>query len=1624
VRKPGHLTTYFTQTLEDNVAATLEKLQEYMQQKLPGDQVDFLKSLAGLLFEKATAEFLEEFDLEALQAIALGSLRQIEQLKDGKPHVRIFNPSHEADGWTSRYSVIEISLTDRPFIVDSVRAEIRRRGQGLHFLLHPIMPLHRSDNGKLIRSLDKEGAHLQAYELYFVDHIKEDDVPTLQTRLHEILNDVVLATDDYGAFKNQADEIKAYLAGLRVESQDDTQKADLSECEAFVDWLKDDNFLFAGYREYKLLDQDGQRYLQIDLDSCLGILRNVASSNYLNPVPLQDISDNLRARITDGPLLIVTKANSEATIHRAVRMDYIGVKRWNSEHAVVGEMRLLGLFTAQAMSTPVKEIPILRRKLQRVLEQDQSLEGSHDYKQIESIFNTMPREELFWSEPENILRDIRAIMGIQRQHKVRVILRPDPLSRGVQAMVIMPKDRFNSQVRNDIQDLLSKRFEAQHVDYQLSIGEDEEQVRFHFFFTTNSHLHHLDLGALESEIADMTRTWSDRLREKLNSELGDANGYQIHERYRDAFHESYKSTTSLSVAARDVVNLEKLHENDTSFLVDLINAPEDNLNEPTSQLRIYHPSESLHLSDVLPILENLGLRVLMQDNSVVKAQTRPKSCIDVFRVVDKREGKQLDIRRHRATLATALVDLLQGQADNDRLNGLMLTTTMSLRHISLLRSFQIHYHQVQPASTRAFLNDVLLENPKSAELLFKYFEARFKPDFADRDKVAEAFRLEFMESLNSVTSLAYDRTLRGLCNLVESVLRTNYYLEKPYISHKVNSHNVKNMPEPRPLYEIIVAAPGVDGIHLRGGKVARGGLRWSDRPDFRTEVLGLMKTQMTKNACIVPVGSKGGFALKKAPREREALQKYVVEQYKVFISGLLDLTDNLVGGRVVPPANVVRYDEDDPYLVVAADKGTATFSDIANGVSAEYGFWLGDAFASGGSAGYDHKKEGITARGAWEGVKRHFREMGIDCTKQDITVAGIGDLAGDVFGNGLIYCDTLRLLAAFNHLHIFLDPNPPTKDSYAERVRMFNLPRSSWEDYDKSLISEGGGIFLRAAKSIPLSPQVKAILDVQEDALSGEDLVKAILKMPVDLLWNGGIGTYVKSSDQRNVDVGDSSNDSVRIDAPELRAKVVGEGGNQGFTQLGRIEYAKNGGRINTDAIDNSAGVDMSDHEVNIKILLGPMVSQGELSMVQRNELLGEMTQEVNQLVLNDNYFQTLSLSISEGRSREALPLFVSLMNYMADRGGLKKDVESLPDSRTLQERARAGEGLYRPELAILLAYTKMGLYRRILETDFTDEASFQHFLLDYFPTALKERYPDKINKHPLRREIIATQFTNIVVDLLGMTFVHRKIQDTGATPIQVIRAGLAALEIVEARQIVDKLTTLDNQVPSEAIYHALGRLTAAIEAVADWMLLTDVDLSSLSDFIKNYREPLSQLRKQLRAVLPPAQLARFERIDKQATSAGFPESIAAEVSSLEWVPTGLGVVDTSRGANLSLQESARRFYELGERFQLSWIREQLRNLPTNDKWEQIAVVGFVTQLRTVQLDLVLSGREFPSVDGGLVARFEQALQEVQDGGKLSLATGAVLVRMLDQMAKGAHSHDPKTREKQPVLPGVTVSHR
>lgn len=1583
----------------------LERVDEQLTRHASEKDAEFYRELSKRVFGKATSGFLDNHDPETLAAILRGAVKFIEKKDPHEIRVRVMNPRYDVDGWDSPKTALEISMSDRPFIVDSVSHELKRMGLDIQYLVHPIIRIQRDGDGQMLREFDDNKGVAEVYELYLIEQVPDDQHEELIRRVTSVLNDVKAATDDYKTMRKQVEDLCQGLSALASKHEDKTQAAAIEECEQFLRWLDNHHFVFLGYREYDIEDKDGTRTLQIHPDSSLGILRDLTGSKFESPVPLEQVSENLKERVTGGPPIIVTKANRESTVHRPVKLDYIGLKKFDDEFNLIGEVRFVGLFTSSALTTPVKDIPILRRRLEEVLKLDQAIAGSHDFKQIVTIFNSMPREELFWSEADVLHRDIRTIMTMQQEHDVRLTLRPDPLHRGALVMVIMPRDRFNTEVRHRVQEHLEQTFKADHVDYQLSMGEDEEQVRFHFFLTTDVELASVDMHELESKVVDMTRTWNDRLNERLVAAHGDA-GLKMGENFFRSFPEGYMATTSFGMAVKDIENTVERVTHDEHYRVGIFNPTDSQFDEDATSVRIYHTHETLVLSEVLPILENLGLRVLLQSSYQIDFKhdgAEKRSTIDVFRVQERLSRKPVDLRAHQESLVAAMTALLSKNAENHPLNGLVLAGGLSWREVSLLRTYQAYLSQVQVSTSRQFITRTLLAHPECATHIYRYFEAKFRPDFSDRETAMRQRREEFFDSLNAVSSLAYDSTLRALFNLVESTLRTNFFLEKDFISHKISSRDVLEMPDPRPLYEICVVGRNVEGIHLRGGPVARGGLRWSDRPDdYRTEVLGLMKTQMTKNAVIVPVGSKGGFVIKNAPHKREELMEFVQEQYKTFIRGLLDLTDNNKGGRVLHPSGLVIYDQPDPYLVVAADKGTATFSDIANSVSAEYDFWLGDAFASGGSHGYDHKKEGITARGAWECVKRHFFELGLDVMNDEFSVVGIGDMSGDVFGNGLLYTDKIKLRAAFNHLHIFIDPNPDAASSYAERKRLFELPRSAWTDYNKELISAGGGIFERAAKRIKLSPEMKTMLGVDKEEMNGQELVRALLKMPVDLLWNGGIGTYVRQSGETDADVGDSSNDAVRISAPELKARVVGEGGNQGFTQLARIEFARSGGRINTDAIDNSAGVDMSDHEVNIKILLQPLVSHGDLTFDKRNDVLQSMTDEVSELVLKDNYWQSLCLSIAEMRSREDLELFSTLMDYLAERGPLDKEVEFLPDPRAVQERMRAGIGFTRPELAIILAYTKMGIYRRILETDFPDEPLFQHYLLDYFPTLLRENYADRIKKHSLRREIIATQFTNVVVDLLGITFVHRTIRDTGATPIQVIRAGLAALELVDAKEFLGKLGEFDGKVSAQTFYDILSGLVRALENVVNWILLTDADLSSLSHFISNYKERLKELREGLHEILPTAQQERLAGLKNRFVAVGYSDEFAAYVASLDYVPSGIGIVDNARIAEIPLNEAARRYYEVGESLQIAWLREQLRKVHTKDKWQTIAIVGLMMDLRQIQLRLSLTDVDLNRLPGNPVARYEQFLAEIVNENAFGQASGDVLARLLAQIAEGA----------------------
>lgn len=1611
----------------------LDDLQQAISQDTSA-QSTLLTSLSRALLRHGVPEILRGLETLELKALTEHTLSFLHQRHHEPLALDVFTPTVAEHGWHVPYTVVMLALNDRPFIVDSLRAELQRHNLTLVHLIHPILGVEResgSDSNGAVKRLwlsddstpkDKR----EAVELYFLQPVPERDHAALEHKLRTILHDVILATDDYHAMRDQLHSLNYQLRHLRETSAQGyyrDQAQNLEDYIAFLEWLDDDNFVFLGYREYDIIDVNGEAHLQVNAPSALGILRKLEDSAYRDPVPLADIPEGLRDRVVSGAPLIVTKANAESTVHRPARLDYIGLKKLSDSWQVRGEHRFIGLFTSKALFAPVEDIPLLKRKLEQLIALDNAPIGSHDYKEITSIFNSMPREELFWSNTEELHQSIRTIMSLLQEEGVRLTLRSDPLRRGLAIMVIMPRDRFDADVRRQIQRYLFEQLEASHVDYQLAMGEDEAQVRFHFFFNTEKAADDVDLKVLERHVLELTRTWGDRLESALKQRtaVDSAPTDYLTDYYRHALSDAYKTSTPPELAVRDIENLEALEGSD--YLIDIINPDHCPYGGGATHLKVYHHERTLVISEVLPLLENLGLRVLEQvsyaadfnqhhDPSQFTARSEAKTRytqkrlrgIDIFRVQTRR-GELLNPARDGQRIRDALLLLLRNHVDNDRLNGLVVSAGLQVREVALLRSYQMYYAQIDAVTSRNFINSTLLNHPELAKQLFEAFDCKFNP--ARDSRPFARLQEQFVDGLEHVSSLPEDRTLRGLFNLIDASVRTNYYLEKPYISLKIDSHVVTSMPEPRPMVEIVVTSPTVEGIHLRGGKVARGGLRWSDRPDdFRTEVLGLMKTQMTKNAVIVPVGSKGGFVIKQAPDERDALRDYVKQQYQTFIRGMLDLTDNRVGDDIEQPEGLVMYDEADPYLVVAADKGTATFSDVANAIALEYDFWLGDAFASGGSQGYDHKKEGITARGAWVCAERHFRELGVNPKQDTFTAVGIGDMSGDVFGNGMLHSDSMKLLAAFNHLHIFLDPDPDPKASYAERKRLFELPRSTWQDYDESLISEGGGVFSRQAKRIPLTEQVRERLSIETQELSGQDLIKAILSAPVDLLWNGGIGTYVKSSTERHADVGDSSNDSVRIDADDLHTRIVGEGGNLGFTQLARIEYAAAGGHINTDAIDNSGGVDMSDHEVNIKILLQPLVRSEQLGSDARNDLLKQMTDEVSDLVLADNYTQSLSLSLASARSTQQLANYRRLQSYLAERVNLDAEVEFLPNRKTYQARNQASQGLTRPELAILLAYAKMDVYNQLLASPVPDEPFVTPLLHSYFPEVLGEQYKNALEHHSLRREIIATQLTNRVVDILGMTFVQRLTRDSGMDAATVVRAVHLALELTHAHDFLAEVYAGDYNVPADAQHQAIFEMTRALETMTHWLLQHQAQHQDAKAFLATYTPALDEVRRDLATLLPEAQRGLRQARHERFTAAGFGDALATTIASFDHVPSALAVVHVSQLTGCSLHDAAAPFYDIGERLSLGWLRDGLQNLDSSDTWEQLAARGLVMDNRHTQEALAMQAiRQAVSTEDlfapcrNVLNHYDTILADVQQS-TLTLANASVLSRLLVQVAR------------------------
>ncbi|WUD75052.1 NAD-glutamate dehydrogenase [Streptomyces sp. NBC_00510] len=1574
---------------------------------------------------------------------AVSHHRLAEVRPQGTANVRVHTPSVEENGWTCSHTVVEVVTDDMPFLVDSVTNELSRQDRAIHVVVHPQMLVRRDVTGKLLEVLDAapgDGAgvpHDVLTESWI--HVEIDretdreDLKQITTDLRRVLSDVRETVEDWQKMRDAALRIADELAATPPA----LPEQEVGEAWELLRWLSEDHFTFLGYREYALTTEttpEGEEDVLTAVPGTgLGILRSDPQHRVEESESGQAVSPSFnrlpadaRKKAREHKLLILTKANSRSTVHRPSYLDYIGVKKFDADGNVVGERRFLGLFSSAAYTESVRRVPVIRRKVQEVLDGAGFSPDSHDGRDLLQILETYPRDELFQTGPDELREIVTSVLYLQERRRLRLFLRQDEYGRYFSALVYLPRDRYTTGVRLRLTDILKEELNGVTADF-TAWNTESVLSRLHFVVrvaagTTLPHLTDRDVERIESRLADAARSWADGFAEALTSECGEERAAELTRRYAHAFPDGYRADFTPRAAVADLQHLERLNGEDFCLsLYEPVGAAPDE-----RRFKIYRTGAPVSLSAVLPVLQRLGVEVIDERPYEMRRADGTRAWIYDFGLrIDPSLGDLGDDARER--FQDAFTATWTGQAENDGFNSLVLRAGLTWRQAMVLRAYAKYLRQAGTAFSQDYMEDTLRNNVHTTRLLVNLFQARLSPDHQRAgSELTDALLEEVDAALEQVASLDEDRILRSFLTLIKATLRTNYFQRadggKPhaYVSMKFDPQAIPDLPAPRPAYEIWVYSPRVEGVHLRFGKVARGGLRWSDRrEDFRTEVLGLVKAQMVKNTVIVPVGAKGGFVAKQLPdpaADREAWLAEGITSYKTFISGLLDVTDNLVGGQVVPPADVVRHDGDDTYLVVAADKGTASFSDIANEVATSYGFWLGDAFASGGSVGYDHKKMGITARGAWESVKRHFRETGHDTQSEDFTVVGVGDMSGDVFGNGMLLSEHIRLVAAFDHRHIFIDPVPDAATSYAERRRMFELPRSSWADYDTKLISHGGGVFPRSAKAITLTPQIRKALGIEQPVakMTPADLMKAILKAPVDLLWNGGIGTYVKAATESHLDVGDKANDSIRVDGGDLRVKVVGEGGNLGLTQLGRIEFAQTGGRVNTDAIDNSAGVDASDHEVNIKILVNAVVAEGDLTVKQRNSLLAQMTDEVGALVLRNNYAQNVALANGMAQSASLLHAHQRYLRRLVRDGKLDRALEFLPSDRQIRERLNAGHGLTQPELAVLLAYTKITVAEELLGTGLPDDPYLRQLLDAYFPKALHERFQAQIAGHALRREIVTTVLVNDTVNTGGTTFLHRFKEETGATTEEIVRAHTAARAIFGLGGIWDEVEALDTVVAADVQTRIRLHSRRLVERGTRWLLNNRPQPLAIAETIDFFREGVATVWAVLPKLLRGADLEWYESIRDELTGAGVPEELATRVAGLSSAFPALDIVDVADRTGKDPLAVAEVYYDLADRLQITQLLDRIIELPRADRWHSMARASIREDLFAAHAALtqdVLSvgnGSSTPEQryqaweesNSALIGRARTTLDEIQGSESFDLANLSVAMRTIRSLLR------------------------
>ena len=1519
---------------------------------------------ARRLYERVADKDLAAAPPEQRAAASISLLAFARRRLPGIAKVRLFNPALADHGFESRHTIVQVVNDDMPFLVDSIANEFNRREIAVHLLAHPVMAVRRDLDGDWGGDLGEpageagEGAPRESLMLIEIDRQADAALlDELAAALTRVLAEVRLAVEDWRPLRRASLDAIEDLAPAR--------STDLAEHEEFLRWLEANHFTFLGHRRYRYVEDAAQpggiRY-EIVPGSALGILRR-------DEVRLFDEGvggGEAMARFAKGAdKLLIVKTDRGALVHRSGAMDCVITKTHDGDGRVTGEHRLVGFFTSAAYHAMAQHVPLLRARVDGVVRRAGLDPNSHDGKALLAILESYPRDELFQIDVETLYQHALGILQLQERRQVALFTRRDAVGRFATCLVFAPRERFDAALSERFKAILEKAWNAKiaavtglasdesalaHALYTLKLGQPDSPSP--------------DIAALEHALVDAATSWNDRLRASLEASLGEAEGRAAARTWRGFFPATYREQFTAPHAVADLELLQGALAG-RAFGVRLAREKDQPARQFT--LRLFHPKAAIALSDILPLAENLGLRVLSEAPFRLRGSDGPTGgtaevALQVL-TVETADGSEVDLEFSGARFADALGKLWSNDLENDGLNRLVLRAGLAWRDIAVLRAYAKYLRQTGLPFSQDYMERALVAYPAIAGGIVELFVARFEPGLGAAESEPRKARIDAIEAtlageLDSVTTLDEDRILRRFLNAVRCTLRTNYWHNKEWISFKVDSRAIDELPAPRPLVEIFVYSPRMEGIHLRGGRVARGGIRWSDRrEDFRTEILGLMKTQMVKNAVIVPVGSKGGFYVKRPPvgGTREQIQAEGIACYQTLIRGLLDITDNYAEGGIRPPADVVRHDGDDPYLVVAADKGTATFSDIANALARDYGFWLDDAFASGGSAGYDHKKMGITARGAWESVKRHFRELGTDIQRTPFTVAGVGDMSGDVFGNGMLLSKEIKLVAAFDHRHIFLDPTPDPAASWAERQRMFDLPRSSWMDYDKKLISAGGGIYDRAAKSIALSPEARAALGVEAPTTTPVELMRAILKAPVDLLYFGGIGTYVKASSESNADAGDRASDPLRIDAADIRARVIGEGANLGFTQKGRIEAALAGRRLNTDALDNSAGVDTSDHEVNIKIVTGEAITRGALKPEDRDALLFSMTDEVGALVLRHNYQQSLSVSITEAQAGEEHDRLERFMRALERQGRLDRAVEFLPDTAAMRARGLAKQYLTRPELCVLLAYAKIDLHDEILDSDLPDDPLLEGELLRYFPAALQEKFEPAIRSHRLRREIAALQVVNSLVNRCGPTFVRSVGQRTGASAAAIARAFAVVRDAWKLRELWPDIEALDSSLKAEAQIRMLVATQRFLTRSVQWTLRRlpqPIDTLAATEQLGAAVSALGDLPSSLIGAAESAALAEraaaFEAM-------GAPAEVARRAAALETLAGAGDLMLAAQANRCTIEDAARVYFKLGERLSLAALGIGAQKLPRDGQWPSQAAVSMLDELAALHADLLAS---------------------------------------------------------------------